>query len=135
MCDLYSCTRPQDAARKLARVERDLAGNMPPLPPYFPREIGIFLAIVPLADIVGTCVIARWLYGPVRDTGAIETEETERKRRARRCVFGLFFSLGLALRSHYSGPAFSCSTGARRQTDGYGKQDCCFSLLERCSLP
>jgi hypothetical protein len=30
MSNLYSYTKAQDAARKLARVERDIAGNMPP---------------------------------------------------------------------------------------------------------
>ena len=30
MCNLYSYTKPQDAARKLARVERDIAGNILP---------------------------------------------------------------------------------------------------------
>jgi hypothetical protein len=59
MYNLCSYTKPQDAARKLARVERDLAGNMPPLPPYFSREIRMILAIVLLADIIGACVIAR----------------------------------------------------------------------------
>jgi hypothetical protein len=38
MCNLYSYTKPQHAARKLARMERDIAGNIPPLPTIFPNS-------------------------------------------------------------------------------------------------
>lgn len=37
MCNLYSYTKPQDVARKFARVERDISGNIPPLPGIFPN--------------------------------------------------------------------------------------------------
>ena len=37
MCNLYSYTKPQDSARKLARVERDIPGNIPPLLAIFPN--------------------------------------------------------------------------------------------------
>ena len=33
-CNLYSFTKPQDAARRLARVAPDLTGNLPPLPAF-----------------------------------------------------------------------------------------------------
>jgi hypothetical protein len=39
MCNLYSYTKPQDAARKLAHVERDIVGNMPLLPAIFPDKL------------------------------------------------------------------------------------------------
>ena len=35
MCNLYSYTKPQDAALKLARVTRDITGNMPRCRPSF----------------------------------------------------------------------------------------------------
>lgn len=35
MCNLYSYSKPHDAARTLARIARDLTGNMPPLPAIF----------------------------------------------------------------------------------------------------
>jgi putative SOS response-associated peptidase YedK len=36
MCNLYSMTRNQEAIRRLFRVARDFAGNLPPLPAIFP---------------------------------------------------------------------------------------------------
>jgi putative SOS response-associated peptidase YedK len=36
MCNLYAMTRAQEAIRRLFRVERDLTGNLPPLPGIFP---------------------------------------------------------------------------------------------------
>ena len=36
MCNLYSVTKSQEAIRRLFRVTRDLAGNLPPLPDIFP---------------------------------------------------------------------------------------------------
>jgi len=36
MSNLYSYNKPQDAARKQARVERDIAVNTPPLPAMVP---------------------------------------------------------------------------------------------------
>ena len=38
MCNLYSLTTNQDAIRRQFRVERDLAGNLPPLPAIFPDQ-------------------------------------------------------------------------------------------------
>ena len=37
MCKLYRYTKPLDAARRLARLARDLTGNLPPLPVIFPN--------------------------------------------------------------------------------------------------
>jgi putative SOS response-associated peptidase YedK len=37
MCKFYSYTMPQGAARELARVARDIAGNIPPPPAVFPN--------------------------------------------------------------------------------------------------
>jgi hypothetical protein len=36
MCNLYSITRTQEAMRRLFRVKRDLAGNLPGLPAVYP---------------------------------------------------------------------------------------------------
>ncbi len=36
MCNLYSITRNQEAIRRLFRVNRDMAGNLPPLPAVYP---------------------------------------------------------------------------------------------------
>jgi putative SOS response-associated peptidase YedK len=36
LCNLYSMTKPQHAVRDLARVAKDLTGNLPPLPGIFP---------------------------------------------------------------------------------------------------
>ncbi|TDR90271.1 SOS response-associated peptidase [Enterovirga rhinocerotis] len=36
MCNLYSVTTNQEAIRRLFRVDRDLTGNLPPLPGVFP---------------------------------------------------------------------------------------------------
>lgn len=36
MCNLYSATTNQEAIRRLFRVERDLIGNLPPMPGIFP---------------------------------------------------------------------------------------------------
>src|SRR5665213_234690 len=36
LCNLYSMTKPQQVVRDLARVAKDLTGNLPPLPRIFP---------------------------------------------------------------------------------------------------
>ncbi len=36
MCNLYSMTKNQDAIRRLFKVSRDTAGNLPPMPGIFP---------------------------------------------------------------------------------------------------
>jgi len=36
MCNPYSMTRSQEAMRRLFKITRDLAGNLPPLPAIFP---------------------------------------------------------------------------------------------------
>jgi putative SOS response-associated peptidase YedK len=39
MCNLYSITTAQEAVRRFFAVERDLAGNLPPLPAVFPGHM------------------------------------------------------------------------------------------------
>jgi putative SOS response-associated peptidase YedK len=39
MCNLYSHTKPQQAVRDLARVLKDMTGNLPPLPTIFPDKM------------------------------------------------------------------------------------------------
>ena len=58
MCNLYSYTKPQDAARKLAHIERDIAGNMPPLPAIFPDKLAPVVRTAP--DGVRELVVLRW---------------------------------------------------------------------------
>ena len=36
MCNLYSLTKGQAAIRALFRIDKDSAGNLPPLPGIFP---------------------------------------------------------------------------------------------------
>jgi putative SOS response-associated peptidase YedK len=62
MCNLYSYTKPQDAARKLARVARDITGNMPPLPAIFPDQMAPVVRTAP--DGVRELVMMRWGFPP-----------------------------------------------------------------------
>ena len=62
MCNLYSYTKPQDAARKLARIERDIAGNMPPLPAIFPDKLAPVVRTAP--DGVRELVVLQWGFPP-----------------------------------------------------------------------
>jgi putative SOS response-associated peptidase YedK len=62
MCNLYSYTKPQDAARKLARVERDIAGNIPPLPGIFPDQMAPVVRTAP--DGVRELLMMRWGFPP-----------------------------------------------------------------------
>ena len=58
MCNLYSFTKPQNAARKLSRVERDIAGNMPPLPGICPNIKALVVRTAP--DDVRELLMMRW---------------------------------------------------------------------------
>jgi putative SOS response-associated peptidase YedK len=62
MCNLYSMTKPQDALRGLFKVNRDLTGNLPPLPGIFPDQ----MAPVVHADGNGgrTLEMMRWGFPP-----------------------------------------------------------------------
>jgi len=62
MCDLYSYTKPRDAARKLANVERDIAGDMPPLPAILPG--GRAPVVRTGADGVRELLMMRWGFPP-----------------------------------------------------------------------
>jgi len=62
MCNLYSVTKPQDAARKLARVARDITGNMPPLPAIFPNGKAPVVRTAP--DGVRELLMMRWGFPP-----------------------------------------------------------------------
>ena len=39
MCNLYSLDKGQDAIRRALGVDRDAAGNLPPLPAIFPDQM------------------------------------------------------------------------------------------------
>jgi len=47
MCNLYSITRSQDAIRRLFRVTRDSAGNLPPMPSVFPDGVAPVIRSAP----------------------------------------------------------------------------------------
>lgn len=58
MCNLYSMTKNQDAIRRLFRVDRDLTGNLPPLPGIFPDYAAPIVRAG--ADGKRELVLARW---------------------------------------------------------------------------
>ena len=62
MCNLYSMTKPQDAARAIARVGRDQTGNLPPLPGIFPNRMAPVIRTG--ADGVREMLMMRWGFPP-----------------------------------------------------------------------
>ena len=69
MCNLYSITRTQDAMRRLFAIERDLAGNLPPLPGVFPDMPAPIVRAG--GDGVRELAMARWgMPGPPQFGGA-----------------------------------------------------------------
>lgn len=68
MCNLYSYTKPQDAARKLAKVARDITGNMPPLPAIFPNSRAPVVRTAP--DGVCAMLMMRWGFPPPNIPGS-----------------------------------------------------------------
>jgi putative SOS response-associated peptidase YedK len=58
MCNLYSMTKSQDAIRQLFRVQRDRAGNLPPLPGIFPDMMAPIVRQDP--DSERELIMARW---------------------------------------------------------------------------
>lgn len=57
MCNLYSMTRTQEAMRRLFKVQRDNAGNVPSLPAIFPDQLA---PIVRFVAGERELVMARW---------------------------------------------------------------------------
>ena len=57
MCNLYSLTKSQDAIRRLFRVTKDSAGNMPSLPGIFPNYLA---PVVRAADGGRELVMMYW---------------------------------------------------------------------------
>ena len=69
MCNLYSITRGQDAIGRLFAIERDLAGNLPPLPGVFPDTPAPIMRVG--ADGRRELAMARWgMPGPSFTRGA-----------------------------------------------------------------
>ena len=58
MCNLYSVTTNQEAIGRLFRVERDQAGNLPPLPGIFPDQMAPIVRTG--RDGMRELVTARW---------------------------------------------------------------------------
>ena len=68
MCNLYSITRGQEAMRRLFEIERDLTGNLPPMPGVYPDMPA---PIVRVADGMRELALARWgMPGPPQFGGA-----------------------------------------------------------------
>ena len=68
MCNLYSITRTQEAMRRLFSIDRDLTGNLPPLPDVFPDQMA---PIVRVADGERQLEMMRWgMPGPPQFGGA-----------------------------------------------------------------
>ena len=68
MCNLYSITRSQEAMRRLFAIERDLTGNLPPMPGVYPD---LPAPIVRVADGMRQLALARWgMPGPPQFGGA-----------------------------------------------------------------
>ncbi len=57
MCNLYSLNKGQDAIRKAFGVQRDEAGNLPPLPGIFPNTIA---PVVRMREGERTLAMMRW---------------------------------------------------------------------------
>ena len=57
MCNLYSLNKGQDAIRKAFGVQRDDAGNLPPLPGIFPNTMA---PVVRMRDGERTLAMMRW---------------------------------------------------------------------------
>lgn len=58
MCNLFSNTTNQEAIRRLFRVERDLIGNLPPMPGIFPDYPAPIIRVA--ADGIRELGMARW---------------------------------------------------------------------------
>ena len=68
MCNLYSITRGQEAMRRLFAIDRDLVGNLPPLPGVFPDMPAPIVRVG--ADGVRELAMARWgMPGPPQFAG------------------------------------------------------------------
>lgn len=74
MCNLYSLTKGQAAIRALARVLRDEAGNLPPLPGIFPDYAAPIVRTG--VDGMRELVMARW--GMPSPAFALESRKTDR---------------------------------------------------------
>jgi putative SOS response-associated peptidase YedK len=68
MCNLYSITKNQDAIRRLFKVTRDSAGNLPPLPAIFPDGLA---PVIRMQDGERELTMMRWgMPGPPQFGGA-----------------------------------------------------------------
>ena len=59
MCNAYSQTKPQQAIRDLARVIKDIPGNLPPLPGIFPDMMAPVVINAPLNN-TREMLMMRW---------------------------------------------------------------------------
>jgi putative SOS response-associated peptidase YedK len=58
MCNLYSMTTNQEAIRRLFPIDRDLTGNLPPLPGIFPDQVAPVLRAA--SDGARELAMLRW---------------------------------------------------------------------------
>ncbi len=61
MCNLYSSSRSQDAIRRTFAIDRDEAGNLPPLPGIFPDQLA---PVVHAGDGERVLTMMRWGFPP-----------------------------------------------------------------------
>jgi putative SOS response-associated peptidase YedK len=67
MCNLYSITRGQEAIRRLFRVSRDLAGNLPALPAVYPDTMAPVVRVA--RDGERELTMMRWGFPPPPNLG------------------------------------------------------------------
>lgn len=67
MCNLYSITRSQEAMRRLFRISRDLAGNLPIMPAVFPDMMAPIVRTA--EDGERELVMMRWGFPPPPNCG------------------------------------------------------------------
>ncbi|GJD66333.1 hypothetical protein MPEAHAMD_6530 [Methylobacterium frigidaeris] len=61
MCNLYSSARSQDEIRHTFAIDRDEAGNLPPLPGIFPDQMS---PVILAADGKRVLTMMRWGFPP-----------------------------------------------------------------------
>lgn len=67
MCNLYSIARSQEATRRLFRVKRDFAGNLPSLPAVYPDTVAPVVRTA--TDGERELLMMRWCFPPPPNFG------------------------------------------------------------------
>lgn len=69
MCNLYSITKGQEAIRRLFEIQRDLAGNLPPLPGVYPDAMAPVVSLG--RDGARELGMMRWGFPPPPNLGRL----------------------------------------------------------------